>query len=101
MDYEGNPKHKEPWQPGRRGSLCPKEMAVSPQLLLEGSELVGSKRYNTCGGKAFCAQEHSDGKWHGFPVGWKEVPAKLRIRWIEQNLLTRRDIQRYWETHDG
>jgi hypothetical protein len=30
--YESNPKHKEPWQRGARGSLCPKD-ADGPALL--------------------------------------------------------------------
>ena len=40
MRYESNPKHKEPWQRGRRGTLCPSDIdqAIARQLL-EGSEL--------------------------------------------------------------
>ena len=30
--YEPNPKHKEPWQRGARGSLCPRD-ADGPALL--------------------------------------------------------------------
>jgi len=26
LNYVPNPKHKEPWQRGRRGSLCPREI---------------------------------------------------------------------------
>src|SRR5262245_11553222 len=67
LEYESNPKHKEPWQPGRKGSLCPPEtrdMAV--QLLLE-SELVGTRRYAVYAAKAYCAMQHADDVWHGYP----------------------------------
>ena len=40
MEYESNPKHSDPWQRGRRGSLCPKEVRPIAEKLLEGSELV-------------------------------------------------------------
>lgn len=32
LTYEPNPKHKEPWQRGARGSLCPRD-ADGPALL--------------------------------------------------------------------
>ena len=58
MIYEGNPKHKHPWQPGRRGSLCPRSISIQPQELLERSILgPDGKRYATCDGRCFCAQE--------------------------------------------
>ena len=59
MRYESNPKHKEPWQRGRRGTLCPGDIdqAIARQLL-EDSELEGGKRYAVHGGKAFCAQDN-------------------------------------------
>ena len=58
MRYFGNPKHKEPWQPGRKGSLCPsrrKMPDLDPQKLLESSELCGAKRYAVFEGLAFAA----------------------------------------------
>lgn len=46
--YEGNPKHKHPWQPGRRGSLCPKEIGLArAQELLAGSVEIDAVRYAT------------------------------------------------------
>ena len=42
MRYESNPKHKQPWQSGRRGSLCPESMDMGTvRELLSGSEAVG------------------------------------------------------------
>ena len=79
MRYEPNPKHKNPWQRGARGSLCPAE--ADGTALLAASEPdpdhVG-KRFATDGHRAYCAHEHSPGRWHGFPVEWRKVPAKLR-----------------------
>lgn len=97
MNYESNPKHSEPWQRGRRGSLCPKEVRAVAAELLAGSELVGGKRYAVHGGRAYCAQEHRPGAWHGYPVGWKVVPPELRARWRKQSLVRSRDIKQYWD----
>lgn len=97
MVYEGNPKHKEPWQRGRRGSLCPPEVKELARSLLEWSELVGEKRYATYDGRAFCASEHQPGHWHGWLVGWVEVPEKLRRQWVEAGKVKRREILRYWD----
>lgn len=97
--YESNPKHSEPWQSGRKGSLCEREVRPHAQRLLERSELVGNKRYAVFDGKAYCANEHSAGHWHGYPVGWVEVPAVLVLRWIRERRITKRDKKRYWESH--
>ncbi len=98
MKYEGNPKHKEPWQRGRRGSLCPKEVHLPlAQKLLDSSRLEGEKRFAAHDGKAYCAMEHRDGLWHGFPVGWSEVPPAARNELMQQGYVTRHDIKHNWE----
>lgn len=97
MEYEGNAKHKEPWQRGRRGSLCPKEAPSLGQTLLVQSEAVDEKRYACHQGKAYCGKEHLPGRWHGWPVGWVEVPEKLRAQWLKDGKVKRQDIQRYWD----
>ena len=96
MRYESNSKHSEPWQRGRRGSLCPREVRGIAQALLADSEPVEARRYAVHDGKAYCAQEDRPGVWHGYPIGWKEVPPKLRIRWRKQRRVSRRDINRHW-----
>ena len=96
MEYESNRKHSEPWQRGRRGSLCPKEVRGIAAKLLVGSELVETKRYAIYDGKAYCAQEDRPGIWHGYPIGWKEVPPKLRGRWRKQRRVSNRDIKKNW-----
>lgn len=97
MKYEGNPKHKEPWQRGRRGSLCPKEIDLTlAQELLQQSEAADGKRFAAYNGKAYCAMEHGEGVWHGYPVGWSEVPPKVCNLLIQKEQVTRREIKQNW-----
>ena len=98
MRYESNPKHGEPWQQGARGTLCPKEIdqATARRLLME-SELDGSKRYAVHEGRAYCAQQHGEDVWHGYPVGWRKVPEKLRLRWQKEGRVDKRDRDQYWD----
>ena len=97
MRYEPNSKHKHPWQRGARGSLCPPS-ADGPALLQvsEPDPNRGGKRFATDGQRAYCAHEHSPGRWHGFPVEWRSVPAKLRSAWLADERVTRRDIKDFW-----
>ena len=97
--YESNPKHRDPWQPGRKGSIC--DMQVRPHVLtlLRESEVDGNKRYAVFNGRAYCAQEHSPGTWHGYPVGWREVPARLRQHWMQQGKVSKRLLKLNWEEH--
>ena len=95
--YEGNPKHKAPWEGGRRGSLCPRDVSVrEAQRLLDASLLHVNARYATRDGVAFCAREHGPGLWHGYPVGWREVPPHLRRNWQREGLVRNSDIKRNW-----
>ncbi len=97
--YEPNPKHKDPWQPGRRGSLCEAEVRPQAQDLLETSILwEDGRRYAVYEGMAYCAQE-SGGKWHGYPVGWREVPQKLALRLRREGLVSKRQLDRFWRSH--
>ena len=97
--YESNPKHSEPWQPGRKGSICDKDVRPLAQDLLEQSVAWGDKRYAVVDGKAYCAQQHLPGRWHGYPVGWRDVPPKLRGEWLKRDQLKKRDVKKYWDGH--
>jgi hypothetical protein len=99
MKYEGNPKHKEPWQRGQKGSLCDKEVHPLAEKLLKESCLVGQARYAVHNGKAYCAREHAKDCWHGYPVGWVEVPSKLKRRWVKEKRVTKRELDKYREGH--
>lgn len=96
--YEPNPKHKDPFQPGKKGSICPQlEPGVSLRLLRESDE-DGSKRFACLDGRAYCAQEHRKGRWHGYPVGFREVPPSIRKKWKKAGLVRRSDIKKHWES---
>ena len=99
MRYESNPKHKDPWQCGRRGSLCPTLDKELVQNLLEQSEEDGGKRFACHEGQAYCAQQHAPGRWHGYPVGFKEVSDGLWREWVREGVIQRSDVRKYWEGH--
>lgn len=94
--YRPNPRHKQPWQPGARGSLCPPD--VDGAALLQQSVLhpnKAGKRYATDGTNAYCAHfdnemtPEGDEIWHGFPEEWKRVPAAVQRRWVEEGRIPR------------
>lgn len=92
--YEPNPKHKPMPTPGRHGSICPR--SADGPALLRASTLVGEKRYATDGARAYCAQQHQaeQNAWHGYPVGWDEVPPSLIGDWIAAGEVERRVVRR-------
>lgn len=95
--YESNPKHREPWQRGAKGSLCPKD--ADPSSLLAASVIDPKhpgKRYATDGDRAYCGQEHRPGLWHGYPVQWREVPAAILREWRTSGQISRRGLKEHW-----
>jgi hypothetical protein len=96
--YEPNPKHKPIPSPGRHGSICPPH--ADGQALLNSSDLDGNQRYATDGTGAYCAQRHDPGNipgkesWHGYPIGWDEVPPSLVTQWVAEEKVQRRTIRR-------
>lgn len=95
--YEPNPKHKEPWQRGAKGSLCP--IGVDASTLLAASVIDPKhpgKRFATDGNRAYCGQEHRPGRWHGYPVQWREVPATIRKDWVDSGKVSKRDLKEHW-----
>jgi hypothetical protein len=104
LRYEPNPKHKEPWQSGRKGTLCPREYDLVPLEMLMNSILDGDKRYAVFNGLAYAAQCHRmvDGKefWHGYPVAWVNVPESIRKQWIKENKVKRSMVSKFWTESD-
>ena len=97
MLYEPNDKHKKPWQRGKQGSLCPRSIdSERAQTMLDASVADGRKRYASDGARAYCAQQHVVDHWHGYPVGWEEVPPKIRAQLVERHGVSPRDLRRYW-----
>jgi len=97
--YESNPKHRDPWQIGKRGSLCEPEVRPLAEDLLLTSVFWEGKRYAVHKGRAYCAQEHLPNRWHGYPVGWVEVPPKVARQWMRNGNLTNHDRKKYREAH--
>lgn len=94
--YMGNPRHKQPWQPGARGTMCPSDVdGVALFAAATADPTKPGKRYNTDGRTAYCA--HPDTKnptdpeqtitWHGFPVSWREVPISVQRQWVAEGRL--------------
>jgi hypothetical protein len=100
LRYEGNPKHKQPWQRGKRGSICPREIDEGrAQLMLSLADVAPESpdaRFAVLDGKPYCARPHTKDAWHGYPVRWREVPASLRAKWIEGKRVTRKEIRSNW-----
>lgn len=94
--YQGIPKHKHPWEQGRRGTLCPPD-ADGPALFSDSIPDPDNARrvYATDGHCAYCAMPSNvvtdDGHdvWHGFPVTWQRVPWKVQRAWVSQGLIAR------------
>jgi hypothetical protein len=99
--YGGNSKHQEPWQRGRKGSVCNKETTAQAQALLDASAIDGKQRFATDGERAYKGAEHAPSLWHGWPVGWKEVPDALRHRWLREGRVKRGSLAHYWHDHVG
>jgi len=96
LAYVGNPKHKQPWQPGRKGSVCPP--AVDGGALLRDSVVDSWKprsRWATDGRDAYEAKNSNvvdssgDEVWHGHPVPWSRVPPRVRKAWQSEGRLSR------------
>ncbi len=94
--YKSNEKHRHPWQSGRKGSLCPASIDIGQaQALLDSSVLFEGHRYAASDGVAFKGQGQSE-VWHGYPVGWMEVPETVRREMVVRGLVKRHDINRHW-----
>ncbi|MFO7776192.1 MAG: hypothetical protein R6W89_10365 [Candidatus Hydrogenedentota bacterium] len=71
---------------------------MNPHTLLRNSVFHKTKRYATDGERAYCAKEHAPEHWHGWPVGWREVPPEIRRQWMDTGAVSRRNVKKHWET---
>lgn len=94
---DGYLKHKRPagW-----GSLCPDDLAESPQALLDSAVADGDALYNVCGKYALRAQSHADARWHGHPIPWSRLPPEARRALIASGRLSKefylRAVRKNW-----
>ena len=98
--YVPNPKHKEPWQRGQRGSLCGD---ADGRALFAGATpdpVNQNLRWATDGERFYAARSarHVDATgdlhWHGYPVPNLDVPAIVMRGWVESGTVTRRVARR-------
>lgn len=108
VTYRAKEKHKEPWQPGRKGTLCTlgldpdahaELLRFAAQLVADGAE-CGPVRYNHFRGRAYAARRRTDGSWYGYPVGFREVPQPIWRRWVAEGALRRAEVQRWWSLEE-
>lgn len=115
--YRGSQKHKNRPTEERKGTLCPEWTHAAltggyrhdpyehrweetqAHRLFEGAVLGanGRRRFATAAGIAFEAKPTEDGTWHGYPVPWESVPADIANKWIDEGLVTRRQIKKFWQ----
>jgi hypothetical protein len=99
LEYEPNPKHKAPWQAGRKGALCPSWSHEAARDLLRSSVLSKTKRFSTRNGHAFAAQQHRPGFWHGYPIPWSEVPQNILRQWLNEDLVKKKQVKESWDRY--
>lgn len=95
--YEPNPKHKDPWQPGRKGSLCPRG-TDGPGLFAAALRDPENEhlRWATDGKNFFAARSsrHLDASgalsWHGYPVAHLDIPVEVMRAWVASGAVSRR-----------
>jgi hypothetical protein len=85
MAYQGIGKHKEPWQRGRRGSQCPRDVDASALLSSSVAHPRNARRrYATDGTRFFEARPSNvqdaagDDLWHGHPCDIATVPSTIQ-----------------------
>lgn len=94
--YEPNPKHKHSPTPGRRGTLCPREVdgAALFATAVPDPRNAG-QRFNILNGEAYRALPTNavngagDDLWHGHPFPLDKVPAAVQKQWVAAGLLRR------------
>lgn len=114
LRYRGNLKHKNRVPGGRFGTLCPawthgagdRSLAGDTERhpwprtkaweLLNASIEDGSgRRYASERGIAFMAVLGNDGTWHGFPVPWDEVPARIQDQLVRSGRVKRSQMRHH------
>lgn len=68
--------------------------ATEANALFAGARIdqATGRRFATARGIAFEAKNSADGTWHGFPVPWESVPARIKDEWRKRRLVTRRQL---------
>jgi len=95
--YERSGRHSEPITAQNPGVKCPPMSYSEAQKVLDSAERVGNTLQATQGGVGYVARRTRttrDGEiWHGYPEAWDKMDPKLKMRWLKQGLIKRRDIR--------
>lgn len=113
--YKGSLKHKTRPGRGRKGTLCPEwthtgpngalgtdphafDWSSTPAETMFQTAAIHSdgRRFATGNGVAFEAKPTADETWHGYPVPWQDVPAKIKNEWLARGLVKSADLKRYF-----
>jgi len=115
-EYRGSIKHKNRPIDVRKGTLCPEwthqtsqggfhtdpaqhDWADTQAHELFASSVLsedGRRRFATARGIAFEAKPTGDGSWHGYPIPWEHVPAKILSDWKSSEKVSRRDVKKHF-----
>lgn len=97
--YEASPRHCEPITAQNPGVKCPKWSVEIAQELLDSACLVGRKLQATRDGVGFVGMRtRTSGDteiWHGYPEAWDKMDHKLKIKWLEEGLISKKDLRTY------
>lgn len=80
-----------------REARCARK-ALMAKLYLMRAMLIpaGPANATLLTGYAHCAHAHGDNRWHGFPIEWRRVPARVRNDWLNSGKVAKCAIQEYW-----
>lgn len=113
--YRGSSKHKNRPADEQKGTLCPEwthrtlaagfatdvhehDWSSTQAAVLFAAacvDAVTGRRYATASGIAFEAKPTGDGSWHGYPIPWESVPAKIKNDWLASGAVTRRQTKHF------
>lgn len=97
--YEPSPRHCEPITAENPGVKCPLWSVAIAEELLEEAEIVGNALQATRDGIGFVGRRtgsNADGEiWHGYPEAWDRMDPDLKRAWLNQKVISRRDLRTY------
>ena len=99
--YEANPKHKHSPTPGRRGTLCPRNVDGAVLFATAIADPRNARqRFNILDGEAYRAlttnmvDAAGEDVWHGHPLPLEDVPVAVQRQWIVDGHLSRLKLGR-------
>lgn len=97
--YEASERHCEPITAQNPGVKCPKWSVEVAQELLDSAFPVGRRLQATHGGVGFVGMRtRTSGDveiWHGYPEAWDKMDQKLKQKWLEEGLISKKDLRTY------